>query len=829
MDFTEDVNMETGQLDNVPIPPTMLAPAQQYEPFSNVQIADPRHNSKTVFPYIECWKDIYDSNPNGSILGLGNTRHWDVSYTPYRQAPNPTERFSTSMVINGRKFPRKAAAQKKVARKEAAHVALKLIYLKSRAIVQELDQEQQIELAKTMGLTDEDMNITQYDPEKEQIEFQAERAKAVAEAREANPDGEVEGEDGGAAKKRKTMSLWATNKSPIMVLMEYGQRLGQPVKWESTVGNVGDMKKPLFEMSVLLGERVFETAAAFNKKNAKHDAALVAIKQLRTENAQGLETQLDLDEFTPKTKEVLEAEELEVRKHHNVDMKRVESDPTGSFPSKNYKETDLTEESFDLIIKHPISALVQFAQMKQKKVDFDIVSQIGPAHNCIFEIAVTYDGRQFPSVKNRKKRQARMLAADMALREMIKEGIYSNEPPAEQTTEITEEMTHFDKMAALSHKQFMELVTSTDVEIPGRKVIAAIIMKQGTDDVGTVISIGAGNRCISGDNITMEGTAVNDSHAEIVCRRGFLRYLYGHLLNYTPGTASPLLEAAPSGRLRAKKGITFHLYVSTCPCGDGALFSPRDASKSPPDPERDLQRAHTPTWDNEANGKIRTKIEGGEGTIPIDDDFVAQTWDGLQRGERLRTMSCSDKVCLWNVVGVQGSLLSHFLEPIYLDSLTLGYLFDHGHLSRAVCCRLTKGDALKLPKAYHLNHPWIGRVTKCIPPRDTHKTRAVSFNWSYGDESLEVTDGVIGMIKSREEPPAAPSSSRICKKDTFRLFVKVCERFSREKLHKNQSYRAVKQASKDYQAAKNALKKKIIEQKLGKWVSKPQEMEMFKL
>ena len=79
--------------------------------------------------------------------------------------------------------------------------------------------------------------------------------------------------------------------------------------------------------------------------------------------------------------------------------------------------------------------------------------------------------------------------------------------------------------------------------------------------------------------------------------------------------------------------------------------------------------------------------------------------------------TCSDKICRWNYLGLQGSLLAGILEePLYLSTLTVGRKLSGAPCRRAICCRLdtrcrqprlsaidNNGETSK----YRVNHPAV--------------------------------------------------------------------------------------------------------------------------
>ncbi|XP_023598339.1 double-stranded RNA-specific adenosine deaminase isoform X2 [Trichechus manatus latirostris] len=587
-----------------------------------------------------------------------------------------------------------------------------------------------------------------------------------------------------------------SGKNPVTTLLECVHKLGSSCEFR-LLSREGPAHDPKFQYCVAMGPHTFPTASAPSKKVAKQMAAEEAMKALHGEATNS--TPSDDQPGGANTESLDNLESI--------------------MPSKVRRIGELVR----YLNTNPVGGLLEYARSHGFAAEFKLVDQSGPPHEPKFVYQAKVGGRWFPAVCAHSKKQGKQEAADAALRVLIGE----NEKAERMGfTELPlTGSTFHDQIAMLSHRCFNALTNSFQPSLLGRKILAAIIMKKDPEDLGVVVSLGTGNRCVKGDSLSLKGETVNDCHAEIISRRGFIRFLYSELMKYNSQTAKDsIFELAKGGeKLQIKKTVSFHLYISTAPCGDGALFDKSCSDRA----VESTDSRHYPVFENPKQGKLRTKVENGEGTIPVESSDIVPTWDGIRLGERLRTMSCSDKILRWNVLGLQGALLTHFLQPVYLRSVTLGYLFSQGHLTRAICCRVTRDgkafeDGLRHP--FIVNHPKVGRVSVYDSKRQSGKTKETSVNWCLADGyDLEILDGTRGTVDGPRN-----ELSRVSKKNIFLLFKKLCSfRYRRDLLRL--SYGEAKRAARDYEMAKTYFKHSLKDMGYGNWISKPQEEKNFYL
>ena len=490
--------------------------------------------------------------------------------------------------------------------------------------------------------------------------------------------------------------------------------------------------------------------------------------------------------------------------------------------------------------RNPVSALTEHCQAMKIELNFVDVREFGPPHKKHFVTAAVVGSDSYEAESTSKK-EARRMAADLALQAIQQNQITLIPKPYQGSPRAvlpqlgggggamkSPAATFSDKIAELSHMCHTHVQRTIDYPQPGRKVIAAFILEDEESGERKVVSVGSGTRCITGDHMSLEGLVVNDCHAEVIARRSLIRYFYKQLLLYHHGNQDNNIftfdECLPRGILRVRENLKFHLYISTAPCGDGAQFSRDDnQNKDPP-----VGGDHAPTMQSKLQGLLRTKMEGGEGTIPIGADTPPMTWDGILQGGRLRTMSCSDKVGRWNVLGLQGALLSLFISPVYMASLTLGSLHHHGHLSRAVCCRfadMASEDRL-LPEGYRVNHPFLGRVEGGDEMRrHTEKTSNFSLNWALGDERGELIDGGSGRPVAAHKSQGLPS--RVSKINLFGLFMNLAQVCNRSELLLAKTYKEAKMLACQFQSTKECLYQHCRKRGFGEWMRKPEEEKEF--
>ncbi|XP_058443452.1 double-stranded RNA-specific editase Adar isoform X5 [Malaya genurostris] len=415
--------------------------------------------------------------------------------------------------------------------------------------------------------------------------------------------------------------------------------------------------------------------------------------------------------------------------------------------------------------------------------------------------------------------------------------------------------TFADAIGKLVIEKFNEVMKGNDV-YSRRKVLAGIVMTEGYEvKTAKVISLATGTKCVSGEHMSVTGSVINDSHAEIIARRGLLDFFYSQLdlLSDNKASNSSTTMAQYNGKqgnntntrnnnnseqqepsaeepeasifvgpiegstlYRLRDGINFHLYINTAPCGDARVFSPHENDNMDVDKHPNRK----------ARGQLRTKVESGEGTIPVKSSEGIQTWDGVLQGQRLLTMSCSDKISRWNVLGLQGSLLASVIEPIYLHSIVLGSLLHPAHMYRAICGRV-ENSIQGLPPPYRLNKPRLALMTSA-ESRNQTKPPNFSINWVIGCSEVEIVNSFTGKLINNNTN--TNKMSRLSKQSFYRRYAAAIEKLPSVRFREvKPSYYETKMCVPEYQQAKKELFAAFAKEDLGDWLKKPIEQDQFTL
>jgi len=408
-----------------------------------------------------------------------------------------------------------------------------------------------------------------------------------------------------------------------------------------------------------------------------------------------------------------------------------------------------------------------------------------------------------------------------------------------------------DKIAKKCWDFVTEQIASIDETRKNRRNLVCIVKVEGEMEVDNceVVAFGNGTLVIKQENMTSDGTTINDSTGESLALRALRRYLLDQVELCLANKPSIYIKDRSGGKCSLKPGVKLLMYTNSAPIGDARSynitydFDTRGATPATPETPGTPGTPATPAvvdvvapdeaGDTDSPMEVTTPTPtrrlpfflrhrkprvyaeedlGKIQTFVTDMDEITQ----ISGDNSLCIVSPSDKLAMRQMAGVQGSVLFSLSQPVYLSEYLVNRTFDETAINRALYSRV------KDVKVFNgtVEPPTFAKVLWRATRREERKI-SWSLIWAKGHavEVLHAADGKQFLKEGAEEPAPTEmaeflAQSEYCTKSLYTAYVNVCKRFKKSY---PQKYSVAKYANTRYRQLKNAVISHLKDSGLGEW------------